>query len=203
MHHRGSYVVLFYTHLQISKCKLDITIKSCLNYLFAIVQLSSSYYNLWILFVQCHQPRRDLINKFVKGLGTLVSKLQSRNFAPLRMHRIVLLGYTQGHPKDLFLKISVLQANFCWLGDVEEIICPVRGDLMFRIVTMYYGSETPPHPHCWRVNFDLWPHQNWPVMSGHTSARKLPVRWVVGYSCNLLARNSSISLPGSEEQINF
>ena len=23
---------------------------------------------------------------------------------------------------DLFLKISVLHANFCWLGDVEEII---------------------------------------------------------------------------------
>ena len=23
---------------------------------------------------------------------------------------------------DLFLKISVLQAHFCWLGDVEEII---------------------------------------------------------------------------------
>ena len=29
-----------------------------------------------------------------------------------------------GNPMDLFLKISVLQANFCWLGDVEEIICP-------------------------------------------------------------------------------
>ena len=29
---------------------------------------------------------------------------------------------TQGHPMDLFLKISVLQAHFCWLGDVEEII---------------------------------------------------------------------------------
>ena len=28
----------------------------------------------------------------------------------------------QGHPMDLFLKISVLQAHFCWLGDVEEII---------------------------------------------------------------------------------
>ena len=23
---------------------------------------------------------------------------------------------------DLFLKISVFQAHFCWLGDVEEII---------------------------------------------------------------------------------
>ena len=28
----------------------------------------------------------------------------------------------QGHPMDLFLNISVLHANFCWLGDVEEII---------------------------------------------------------------------------------
>ena len=24
---------------------------------------------------------------------------------------------------DLFLKISVLRANFCWLEDLEEIIC--------------------------------------------------------------------------------
>ena len=31
-------------------------------------------------------------------------------------------SYTQGHSMDLFLKISVLQAQFCWLGDVEEII---------------------------------------------------------------------------------
>ena len=29
---------------------------------------------------------------------------------------------TQGHPMDLFLKISVLQAHFCWLGDAEEIV---------------------------------------------------------------------------------
>ena len=64
---------------------------------------------------------------FVKGLGTLVSKLQSRNFALLRTHRIVLLGYTQGHPMDLFLKISVLQAHFCWLGDVEKIMSCPRG----------------------------------------------------------------------------
>ena len=31
-------------------------------------------------------------------------------------------SYSQGHPMDLFLKISVLQAYFCWLGDVKEII---------------------------------------------------------------------------------
>ena len=65
----------------------------------------------------------------------------------------------QGHPMELFLKISVLQANFCWLGDVEEIICPwegqccwvkdnsrclrVWGDLMSRITAMCYLSVTP------------------------------------------------------------
>lgn len=27
---------------------------------------------------------------------------------------------------DLFLKLSDLQANVCWLGDVEEIICPLK-----------------------------------------------------------------------------
>ena len=39
----------------------------------------------------------------------------------------------QGHPMDLFLKISVLQANFCWLGDVEEIIVPGRKVLLGKI----------------------------------------------------------------------
>ena len=52
---------------------------------------------------------------------------------------------------DLFIKISVLQANFCWLGDVEEmivlgrkvllgkkIIQGVRGDLKSRIAAMGY-----------------------------------------------------------------
>ena len=30
----------------------------------------------------------------------------------------------QGHPVDLFSRISVLQGNFCRLGDGEVIICP-------------------------------------------------------------------------------
>ena len=30
---------------------------------------------------------------------------------------------------DLFLKIFVLQATFCWLGDLEEIICPRKENL--------------------------------------------------------------------------
>ena len=32
----------------------------------------------------------------------------------------LFLVYHQGHPVDLFLKISVLQANFCWLGDLGK-----------------------------------------------------------------------------------
>ena len=56
------------------------------------------------------------------------------------------MPFSEGHPMDLFLKISVLHANFCWLGDVEEIIVlgrkvllgkkiiqGVRGDLKSRI----------------------------------------------------------------------
>ena len=63
----------------------------------------------------------------------------------------------QGQPMDLFLKISVLQAHFCWLGDVEEIIVlgrkvvlgkkiiqEVRGDLKSRIAATghLYGLIT-------------------------------------------------------------
>ena len=39
----------------------------------------------------------------------------------------------QGHLMDLFLKIPVLQAHFCWLGDVEEIIVPGRKVLLGKI----------------------------------------------------------------------
>ena len=30
----------------------------------------------------------------------------------------------QWHPIELFLKISVLQVNVCWLGDLDKIVCP-------------------------------------------------------------------------------
>ena len=30
--------------------------------------------------------------------------------------------HDQGHPMNLFLKIFILQANFCWLGDLEKNI---------------------------------------------------------------------------------
>ena len=67
---------------------------------------------------------------------------------------------------DLFLKISVLHANFCWLGDVEEIIVlgrrvllgkkiiqGVRGDLKSRIAaTGYlYGLLTTEDLNCARL----------------------------------------------------
>ena len=66
----------------------------------------------------------------------------------------------------LFLKISVLHANFCWLGDVEEIIVlgrkvllgkkiiqGVRGDLKTRIAaTGYlYGLLTTQDLNCARL----------------------------------------------------
>ena len=47
---------------------------------------------------------------------TMLYAIFSRKRYPFRIPSI------QGHPMDLFLKISVLQAHFCWLGDVEEII---------------------------------------------------------------------------------
>ena len=60
---------------------------------------------------------------------------------------------------DLFLKISVLQAHFCWLGDLEEkiilgrkekIIQGVRGDLKTRIAATghLYGLLTTQDLNC-------------------------------------------------------
>ena len=51
---------------------------------------------------------------------------------------IPTLSNTQGHPMDLFLKISVLQAHFCWLGDVEEIIVLERKVLLGK---RYFRSQ--------------------------------------------------------------
>ena len=45
-----------------------------------------------------------------------------RALLPMHYRDIIL----QGHPMDLVLKISVLQAYFCWLGDVEVMICPSK-----------------------------------------------------------------------------
>ena len=40
----------------------------------------------------------------------------------LLLNKIVKL-HIQGHPVDLFVKMPVLQANFCWLRELEEFIC--------------------------------------------------------------------------------
>ena len=110
---------------------------------------------------------------------------------------------------DLFLKLSVLQANFCWLGEVEEIICRLKENVAGKKIIEGGVSEgtcirnLAPLPH-WRPevsNLVLRPHPNWPVMSGHTSVGKLPSK--LGCRCTLLAENTSISLAGSEEQIKF
>ena len=37
--------------------------------------------------------------------------------------------HDQGHPINLFLKIFVLQANFCWLGDLEKKFISLEGML--------------------------------------------------------------------------
>ena len=86
---------------------------------------------------------------------------------------------TQGQPMDLFHKISVLQADFWWLGDLEEIICPwkesvagektiqgVWGAFMCKTAGMCYFLEaSSPLPPAENVNSALWPHPNWSVMS--------------------------------------
>ena len=102
----------------------------------------------------------------------------------------------------LFPKKSVPQAKFCWLGNLEKLVCPwkesvsgkytiqgVRGDLVYTIACIFYLFISPS------------------LIEGvNVSHRPLPIaygRQVAGFRCTLLAGNSSISLTGSEEQINF
>ena len=56
-----------------------------------------------------------------KGLNFELCLLQRINCQIITSKNCNVYCY-QGHPMDLFLKISVLHANFCCLGDVEEII---------------------------------------------------------------------------------
>ena len=75
----------------------------------------------------------------------------------------------QGHPMDLFPKISVLQAKFSWLGNLEKLICPwkesvagqytiqgVRGDLLYTIACIFYFFISPSPIE--GVNVSLRPH---------------------------------------------
>ena len=66
------------------------------------------------------QIKRSSINKKIaSGIGA-IKKI--RYFVSTPSLNCIYNALIQGHPMDLFLKISVLHANFCWLGDVKEII---------------------------------------------------------------------------------
>ena len=73
---------------------------------------------------------------------------------------------SQGQPMDLFHKISVLQADFWWLGDLEEIICPwkesvagektiqgVRGDFICNTWHVLFVRSLFPLPTHWEGEF--------------------------------------------------
>ena len=63
---------------------------------------------------------------------------------------------------------------------------------------------TRPLPTTEGLNFALRPHPNWPVIFGYIRLLgNFPISQVAGCRCTLLARNSSISLAGSEEQMHF
>ena len=76
------------------------------------------------VFQALHQTSQTIKMYFEKLLGFrtrfLKGKLQSVLISFKSVHPCPLF---RGNPMDLFLKISVLEANFCWVGDVEEIIC--------------------------------------------------------------------------------
>ena len=65
-----------------------------------------------MLYNQSIKPSADVIQL------TLTLKMTTQVVETL----VNVNNNSQGHPMDLFLKISVLHANFCWLGDVEKII---------------------------------------------------------------------------------
>ena len=41
--------------------------------------------------------------------------------------------YVTGHPMDLFVKISALQTNLCWLGDLEKNNMSLKGKCCWEI----------------------------------------------------------------------
>ena len=83
-------------------------------------------------------------------------------------HAVWILPNIQWHPIELFLRISVLQANVCWLGDLDKIVCPwkesdagkleilgVWGDLMCRVAASD-RSRGGPAPY---FQTKLWPER--------------------------------------------
>ena len=72
---------------------------------------------------------------------------------------------------DLFSKISVIQAKFCWLGNLEKLTCPwkesvagqytiqgVRGDLVYTKYLVYSDYLFISLPSTEGVNVSLRPH---------------------------------------------
>ena len=77
-----------------------------------------------------------LANFCLNPFHTKLTERETISFFVLA-NRSILKVTQQGHPMDLLLKISFLQANFCWLGDLGEIICPWKevllGKSQFRV----------------------------------------------------------------------
>ena len=51
----------------------------------------------------------------------------------LRFFFFSALLQEQRHPMDLLHKMSVRKANFCWLGDLEKMICPWKESVPGKI----------------------------------------------------------------------
>ena len=84
-----------------------------------------------------------------KNLSITLKSDINRNAFLTQRHLMVLfealsalfLVYHQGHPMDLFLTISVHQANFCWLGDLRKW-CVRRRKLLLgnRQIRVFEGA---------------------------------------------------------------
>ena len=126
-------------------------------------------------------------------------------------------GWGQGHPMDLFPKISVLQAKFCWLGNLEKLMslevkccwaihnsgCH-RGFGVYNSLYVLFVYLSSPHwrgeclpyapPDCLCTRPPPPPKlKGWILPCIHTQG---------ALRCTSLVGNSSISLTGSEKQIN-
>ena len=78
--------------------------------------------NVFEALYQTSQTIKWTLKNKLLGFRTrfLKAKLQSVLISFTLVHPCPLF---RGNPMDLFFKISVLEANFCLVGDVEEIIC--------------------------------------------------------------------------------
>ena len=128
------------------------------------------------------KSKADFQDVFINSAGKTEWKNLYELFSPCQESTLTLpLGHSvrffdsctksknQGHPMDLFPKISVLQAKFSWLGNLEKLICPwkesvagqytiqgVRGDLLYTIACIFYFFISPCPIE--GVNVSLRPH---------------------------------------------